>query len=47
MTEKLQEEIESEQWHGRFLCARWQDEDLSIWMSVLLGYGSGPQHPPT
>ncbi|XP_068708268.1 uncharacterized protein [Montipora foliosa] len=30
VTEKIQEEIESEQWHGRFLCAWWQDEDLSM-----------------
>ena len=29
MTEKLQEEVKGALWHGRFPCARWQDEDLS------------------
>ncbi|XP_068707674.1 uncharacterized protein [Montipora foliosa] len=49
VTEKLQEEIESEQWHGRFLCARWQDEDLSMdeCFSWLREWPSAPTHTIT
>ena len=49
VTEKLQEEIESEQWHGRFLCARWQDEDLSMdeCFAWLRKWPSAPTHTIT
>lgn len=49
VTEKLQEEIESEQWHGRFLCARWQDEDLSMdeCFAWLREWPSAPTHTIT
>ena len=47
--EKLQEEIESKQWHGRFLCAWWQDEDLSMdeCFAWLQEWPSAPIHTIT